>query len=238
MNDNFPSPTTFPPFTPRIYGSCTPYDSSETARLVFTDRFASPDSNRLLFTGSLSKSSSAEPISVLVKLVNGEYGKDVHHLLAKHDLAPMLLAHSAVKGAPTAYIMEYLDPSSWKPLSGVLPHPNATASIMLSTDKVIKILQKNGAVHGDLRPPNIMINVSPTAEIILVEDETKKMRAKIKVVDFDWAGASGQVFYPLSRNQDIAGVSWPGKPGGMINKDHDRKLFNSWWPNLVSAWSG
>ena len=80
-----------------------------------------------------------------------------------------------------------------------------------------------------------MANVSRTGDIILVEDESRKMRANIKVVDFDWAGDAGQIFYPLSRNPDIAGL-WPGKPGGTINKDHDYKLVHSWWSNLISAW--
>ena len=66
-----------------------------------------------------------------------------------------------------------------------------------------------------MRSPNIMVNVSRTGGIILVEDESRKMRADIKVVNFDWAGDAGQVFYPLSRNPDIAGV-WPGKPSTKV----------------------
>jgi hypothetical protein len=77
-----------------------------------------------------------------------------------------------------------------------------------------------------------MVNVSPTGGIILVEDESGNVRADIRVIDFDWASCAG---YGLSRNPDIAGV-WPGKPGGTINKDHDHKLFQSWWANLISTW--
>lgn len=167
------------------------------------------------------------PIPVLVKPVNEGYGLNVHHLLAKHNLAPTLLAYSKVEGAPTA-IMDYLDPSSWKPLSGVSSHPDTAALFQVEIDQVIEILQKNGVVHGDLRSPNIMVNVSPTGEVLLGSDETGTMRAIINVVDFDWAGVAGKVFFhPLSRNPDIAGV-WPGKPGRTINRGHDRKLYQSW----------
>ncbi len=76
---------------------------------------------------------------MLVKLVNAGYGVDVHHLLAKHNLAPTLHAYSEVEGAPRAYIMEYLDSSSWKLLSGFSPHPDSAALILFSIAKVIKL---------------------------------------------------------------------------------------------------
>ena len=182
IDQGFPSShTALPPFTPRIYGSCILYNPTSPARLVFTAKLESPDSNRMLFTGSLSGFSFAGPTTpVLVKLVNGGYGMEVHHLLAERSLAPTLHAYSKVEGAPTAYIMEYLDPSSWKPLSGVSLHPDSAALIQAEIEKVLKILQKNGAVHGDLRSPNIMVNVSLTGDIILVKDELGKMRANIR----------------------------------------------------------
>jgi len=54
---------------------------------------------------------------------------EVHHLLAKHSLTPTLHAYSKVEGAPTA-------PSSWKPLSGVSPHPDSATSIQVEIEKV------------------------------------------------------------------------------------------------------
>jgi len=51
----------------------------------------------------------------------------------------------------------------------------------------------------------------------------------IKVVDFDWAGDAGKVYYPPSRNPAIVGMTWPGDPGGFIENGHDQKLVDSWW---------
>ena len=191
----------------------------------------STNSNRFMFIASLSKSPS-EFIPVLVKLVYGQYGDDVHRLLAGYNLAPQFHATSEVEGAPKAYVMDYLDPSSWSPLSDYLSFPNSfafAASIRLSIDKVLDILLDGGKVHGDLRPPNIMINVSSAGNVILVNDKLGEGRANIKVVDFDWGGDAGEVFYPLSRNADFVGLTWPGRPGGPIKKSHDRRLVDSWW---------
>ena len=185
----------------------------------------------MLFTASLSKPSS-ESISVFVKLVNGRYGEDVHKLLADHDLAPVLYGVSDLEGAPKAYVMEYLDPPSWMTLRAYLALPDSythAESIWLSITKVLEVLQKNRKVHGDLRAPNILVNVSLTGQLILVEDDSGIRRANIKVVDFDWAGDAGKVYYPPSRNPAIVGMTWPGDPGGFIENGHDQKLVDSWW---------
>src|SRR5260221_9242566 len=102
------------------------------------------NSNRFMFTASLLKPPS-KAIPVLVKLVYGQYrvGDDVHHLLAGHRLAPQFHAVSEVEGAPKAYVMEYLDPSSWEPLSDYSSLPNSSAFVAplrLSIDKVLDIL--------------------------------------------------------------------------------------------------
>jgi len=78
--------------------------------------------------------------------VHGWYGEDVHHLSAKHSLAPVLHAYSCPDGAPKAY------------------------SIQRSLRKVLDTLETNGKVHGDLRFVNIMVNVSHTGKVILVDD--------------------------------------------------------------------
>ncbi|KIO27868.1 hypothetical protein M407DRAFT_243233, partial [Tulasnella calospora MUT 4182] len=56
-------------------------------------------------------------------------------------------------------------------------------------------------------------------------------KANLRVVDFDWAGESGSVRYPLQRNQEIA---WPGGPGERIMARHDRDLVKGWWHKQFS----
>ena len=227
----------FPPFTPRIYTSCTFYFPSgppKQGHLAFIEKIKFSSCNHLLFTAHLSGPSSPDAIPVVVKLVHGRYGEDVHHLLAKHSLAPVLYAHSCPEGAPNAYVMEYLQPPSWKTLFDYTLDSNisrtSAASIQRSLDKVLDILEKNRKVHGDLRSVNIMVNISPTGDAVLVDDGSKMSRADIKVIDFDWAGDAGNVRYSTLLNVDIAGITWPGEPGGPIEQGHDRSLVYSWWP--------
>ena len=224
-------PVIFPPSTPRVYRFCALHKESGSGQLAFTSKFENTAPKRMLFTASLSTPSSPS-IPVVVKLVNGRYGEEVHKMLADHHLAPVLYGISVLEGAPKAYVMEYFDRSSWMTLSDYvkLPH-SATAvdSIWLSITKVLEVLQKNHKVHGDLRAPNILVNVSLTGQLILVEDDSGIRKANIKVVDFDWAGDVGKVYYPPSRNPNIVGLTWPGKPGGLIKNGHDRKLVDSWW---------
>jgi len=39
----------------------------------------------------------------------------------------------------------------------------------------------------------------------------------LRVIDFDWAGEAGQVYYPAERNREIW---WPGEAGGPTEQDH------------------
>lgn len=204
--------------------------------LDFTQKLDFSESSQLLFTARLSSPSLPDPIPVLVKLVRQQYGEDVHRLLATHSLAPVLYAYSCPEGAPRAYVMEYLQPSSWQTLfryavsSGISGTSESAASIQRSLDKVLDILEKNGKVHGDLRSANIMVNVSQTGELVLLDDGPERRRADLRVVDFDWSGDAGKVCYSPLRNVDIAGITWPGKPGGPIELGHDRSLVYSWYP--------
>lgn len=134
----------------------------------------------MLSTASLSKL-SLPSIPVFVKLVNGRCGEEVHKILADHDLSPVLYGVSDLEGAPKAYVMEYLDHSSWMTLSAYLALPDSSThvaeSIWFSIATVLDVLQKNRKVHGDLRDPNILVNVSLTGQLILVEDDSGIRRA-------------------------------------------------------------
>jgi len=48
------------------------------------------------------------------------------------------------------------------------------------------------------------------------------------MIDFDWAGEAGEVYYPAERNPSTEGIEWPGKAGGIISLGDDEKLVKSW----------
>ena len=212
-----PSRISFAPSTPRIYESCTLLEpEGEKGTLTFVSR-ANVVYQRL-FLATLS-SPSIPGLQVLVKLVPRSYSQDVHKHMADNGLAPKLYGYAEVKDVPTAYVMEYLDPSIWQTLHQLSKPKNKpnkpTANQLRGTlQKIIAALDEKKYVHGDLRSNNIMIRTD-------VMDKS----VELKVVDFDWAGKAGQVYYPAERNEEI---QWPGEAGGPIEQDHDSKMVNSW----------
>ena len=74
------------------------------------------DAYQRLFLATLS-SPSISDLQVLVKLVSRSYSQDVHKHMADIGLAPKLYGYAEVKGAPTAYVMDYINPSIWHTLS-------------------------------------------------------------------------------------------------------------------------
>ena len=212
-----PSRISFAASTPRIYESCTLLKpEGEEGTLTFVSR--PNDAYQRLFLATLS-SPSIPGLQVLVKLVPRSYSQDVHKHMADNGLAPKLYGYAEVKDVPTAYVMEYLDPSIWQTLHQLSKPKNKpnkpTANQLRGTlQKIIAALDEKKYVHGDLRSNNIMIRTD-------VMDKS----VELKVVDFDWAGKAGQVYYPAERNEEF---QWPGEAGGPIEQDHDSKMVNSW----------
>jgi serine/threonine protein kinase len=147
---------------------------------------------------------------VLVKLIAGDgYGVAAHRKLAEADIAPALFGVATVEGAHTAYVMEYLSPKDgWTTLyEYAKKHGQDTISrIEGPVGRILRAMESEQIVHGDLRPNNIMVRE--------IEDGLE-----MKVVDFDWAGTSGEVKYPFDRNMNI---SWPAEAGEPIVTEHDR----------------
>ena len=212
-----PSRISFPPSTPRIYKSCTLLDpEGEEGTLTFVSR--PNDAYQRLFLATLS-SPSISDLQVLVKLVPRSYSRDVHKHMADNGLAPKLYGYAEMKGVPTAYVMEYLDPSVWQtlyPISELREKLSKRTASQLrgALQEIITVLDEKKYVHGDLRSNNIMIRTDVMDKYV-----------DLKVVDFDWAGIAGQVYYPAGRNRE---VKWPGEAGGPIEQDHDSKMVDSW----------
>ncbi|KZT03562.1 uncharacterized protein LAESUDRAFT_337341 [Laetiporus sulphureus 93-53] len=223
------SPTIYPASTPRIYGSCVLYATLEgvtEGSLTFQRQLSFEHHKHSFFAATLSLPERSK-IQVLVKLVNEPYGEDVHRLLASHDLAPTLYGCARREGAPTAYVMEHLSPS-WVTLFKFSHHEIAGSlgeAVRRSLDHLLKLLEDNSVVHGDLRSNNIMLQVDDQGKPVVLLNGS----AKINVIDYDWSGTAGRARYPALRNPTIKDITWPGEPGGIIESEHDRKLVDSWW---------
>jgi len=73
--------------------------------------------------------------------------------MADIGLAPKLYGYAGVKGAPTAYVMEYLDPCTWETLHQFLKSDAAAldrTQLQEALDGIIEKLEWKNYVHGDL----------------------------------------------------------------------------------------
>jgi len=173
------------------------------------------DAYQRLFLATLS-SRSIPDLQVLVKLVPRSYSRDVHKHIVDIGLAPKLYGYAGLKGAPTAYVMEYLDSCAWETLHQFLKYDVAAmdrTQLQEALDGIIGKLESKKYVHGDLRSNNIMIRTDVIEKSV-----------DLRVIDFDWAGEAGQVCYPAEWNRE---VQWPGEAGGSIEQDHDLKMVDS-----------
>jgi len=143
---------------------------------------------------------------ILVKFVK-RYGVDIHIYCAEKEIAPKLYAINTIPGWSIVF-MEYL-----------LKYVNIYTAIhdlkldrrtlLEKVENTTKILHDGGFAHGDLRASNIMVST-----------DMKQM----KIVDFDWGGPDGKVFYPYFISNT---VPWHhdvecGKP---ILIEHDKYLL-------------
>ena len=175
-----PSKIQFTPCTPRIYRICKLIGKSkdETGTLTFESKLYKANQQLLLAT-----------------LNSSSYSQQVHKHLAAKGLAPKLYGYAKVDGAPTAYVMEYLDPSEWETLHRFM---NASSTVLSCTElwkaleDIVRALKSKNYVHDDLQPNNIMI----------CKDMSKQPLGLI-VVDYNWAGEARKMYYPAERNPDI-----------------------------------
>lgn len=75
--------------------------------------------------------------------------------------------------------------------------------------EAIQVLHADNLVFGDLRPPNV----------ILYKDTT--YTKGVVLIDFEWCGEEGKVFYPPDLNEET--IRWHEGvcPGGKILREHD-----------------
>jgi tRNA A-37 threonylcarbamoyl transferase component Bud32 len=137
--------------------------------------------------------------------------------MAEAGYAPTLYV-VGVKGAPTAYVMEYLSPEQeWESVHDYIVRKNRGLELS-EFDDLHRVMEGANIVHGDLRPNNFMMR-------------KKDDKLKLKVIDFDRSGLSREVEYPPLRNENIP---WPDKARKPIIIRHDRTLLQRSFKELLS----
>ena len=149
---------------------------------------------------------------IYIKFVS-TYGDDVHQALSEAELAPTLRWHGRVCGGPTMVIMDAVRGKTFEEL--LEAKEAVTEKDLDGLRNAVCILGDKGLVHGDLRPPNVILDVDAL-------DSSRKAY----VIDFDWGGEAGKVRYPYNLNKWI---QWPGEPnelpGRLITPGHDGQML-------------
>ncbi|KDQ06133.1 hypothetical protein BOTBODRAFT_121863 [Botryobasidium botryosum FD-172 SS1] len=182
---------------PRYYPYPTSYvDSLGQEQKFFYDAPLESDSTCVAF-GATSENGK----KLVVKFVD-RYGKDAHEYMARLGLAPAL-HHCAplypddapmcdqspegmYLGPLCMVVMDFVEGGTAAAKDRKGWPPNFAAQVKEALEK----LHEGGYVFGDLRPPNVMI-----------------CGGKVQLIDFDWAGRHGSVFYPLHLS---SAIGWPG----------------------------
>jgi hypothetical protein len=122
----------------------------------------------LLFLASVDDSDTRW----FIKLTNSDCGITVHQKLATNGLAPQLYGFKHLKGAPTAYVMEYLPPPSpqtggWVTLYNFARNlaRRDKDAIWRALDRILTVLESDRLVHGDLRSNHVMLEVDENGEL-------------------------------------------------------------------------
>lgn len=227
QNDLRTVPKHFPPGIPRIYDV---FDSStnemmtfDTSKLFQNATVFSKSSQHHFFTSTpCGDDGPSASTPVLLKMVAGSYGKNVHQSLAGVGYAPRLYGWFKEKDLPTVYVMEMLS-EDWVTLWDFRLQPNCADYRQQISDAISVILEhlkEHNLVHGDLRANNVMLNVKDGKPVVGIDGTVL-----LKVIDFDWSGDAGKVFYPMQRNPNI---EWPAPEGSEILVEHDRQVVDSW----------
>jgi tRNA A-37 threonylcarbamoyl transferase component Bud32 len=144
---------------------------------------------------------------VLVKFAD-QYCPELHHFCAQRGHAPKLLGYGTMPGGWKVVVMEFVEHDRDQLVQHALQH---WATWEQDLTRLVQDFHGQGFVHGDLRVANFII---PTDR-----PET------IKLIDFDWAGKVGNVYFPTPLlNEELVDETMESL---LITKAHDIRVLNA-----------
>ncbi|KAH9918378.1 uncharacterized protein BXZ73DRAFT_53020 [Epithele typhae] len=155
--------------------------------LTYIDVLKTPSEGSTVF---LARLDGPELRNVVVKFVE-RYGARAHELLAEAGLAPTLLYHGAFWPREEHHGHEMVIMEHVEGVPALEPEQQSAAA--REVERAMKRLHDNGMVHGDLRPPNIL----------LLQGWEQGVEGRMRLIDFDWAGREGEVRYPCRLSKQV-----------------------------------
>ncbi|KAF5337703.1 hypothetical protein D9758_017346 [Tetrapyrgos nigripes] len=202
--------------------------SKETISFRYLNATDDDDSRNLVY---LAQTQEPQPRKLIVKF-SDRYGYEAHQLLADAKHAPELFycglldgesdvldsekakgrfrggAGGLYTGPMRMIVMEYLEGKNALQTPREEWPPTAHAHVKATIDQ----LHEAGFVFGDLRLPNV----------IFADGDTK-------LIDFDWSGKEGDVFYPHGLSENAGWVEGV-KSFRKIEKKHDLEMLEKHFP--------
>ncbi|KAG9222008.1 hypothetical protein PTI98_008983 [Pleurotus ostreatus] len=144
--------------------------------------------------------------SIVVKFVR-RYGGQVHRVLHAVNLAPELLYDGTDDPNAVDFGGLRMVVMAWVSGTTFGEHRGPKDRLQDLLNEALKTLGRDGWVHGDLRPPNVLVSSTENLQII----------------DFDWSGRNGEARYPLTLNDTL---DWANgvRRGGVITHAHDQEM--------------
>nr|GAT42506.1 crinkler family protein [Mycena chlorophos] len=160
--------------------------------------------------------------TVVCKILTSKYGVYAHKALWSVDLAPRLFVYRQAFGTKNCehpielgYHLAVMD----RVEEVINPDPRACVEELL---RLKAVLDSNELVHGDLRDANLIFYTDVVGQ------------TKLHVVDFDWAGREGEVFYPHNMKIVPHARHIEAQPGTVIKREHDTYMLDK----LIDMYSG
>jgi hypothetical protein len=157
--------------------------------------------NRFLYAATLDNLDNSNKSEVIVKFTR-RYFPELHSFCASQGHAPQLLGYDTIPGGWLVVVMERIEQQDTNLQCYAHEHLQTWSNDLLS---LVSEFHNKGWVHGDLRDANLIVGSENPRQVMLV--------------DFDWGGRDGQVYYPTALvHEELE------KPGGgdlCITKEHD-----------------
>ena len=146
--------------------------------------------------------SGPKPEKIVVKFTR-KYGKELHEFCADQNYSPKLLAYERLPGDWIGVAMEFVASACHFFESKFIQE--CGRRWLEEMDKMVAAIHGAGYVHGDLRPPNFVVDGK-----------------KLLLIDFDWGGNEGDAMFPDIELQRIIRID---RNDTMITKEHDQRVL-------------
>ena len=175
--------------------------SNQEERLEFEikERLRQNVKGRLIYVAETSGPKSEK---IVVKFTR-KYGRELHEFCAEHGYSPKLLAYESLPGGWIGVAMEFVASACYFMESKL--SQECRQQWLDEMDKMVGKMHGAGYVHGDLRPPNFMVD-----------------QKKLLLIDFDWGDKEGTATFP---DHDLLPILRLGRDEVKIHKEDDMRVL-------------